>query len=71
MDRGLVSLNQGKLVEGLFCVFVFFVVLRQEKQLAAAPGGPSGGSLLLPRHHSGHPCGVPEDCQVHVLPLDV
>lgn len=48
----------------LFC-------FRQEKQLAAPAGEVPSGSLFLPRHHGGHPGGVPEDGPDHVLPVDV
>lgn len=48
----------------LFC-------FRQEKQLAAPAGEFPGGSLFLPRHHGGHPRGVPEDGPDHVLSVDV
>lgn len=44
---------------------------RQEEQLAAPAGEVPSGSLFLPRHHSGHPSGVPEDSPDHVLSVDV
>lgn len=48
----------------LFC-------FRQEKQLATPAGEVPSGSLFLPRHHGGHPSGVPEDGPDHVLSVDV
>lgn len=44
---------------------------RQEKQLAPPAGEVPSESLFLPRHHGGHPSGVPEDGPDHVLPVDV
>lgn len=44
---------------------------RKEKQLAPAPGEVPRGSVFLPRYHRGYPCGVSEDGENHVLPLDV
>lgn len=44
---------------------------RQEEQLAAPAREVRGGPLFLPRHHGGHPSGVPEDGPDHVLSVDV